>query len=98
MVLVLEIRLENEPVFKGDWKRSARKGGPVWLIELIRKQLLNTYIKTSFGLYPKEREQFLVWRAVNAAAFLMHSLPEDCPFLFEMIQAGFAGTQEGKRL
>ena len=86
------------PFSKSDWKRLARKGDLGWLIELIRKQLLNTYIKTYFGLSPKEREQFLVWRAVNAAAFLMHSLPEERPLLFEMIQAGFAGTQEGKRL
>ena len=70
----------------------------LWLIEMIRKNLLNTYIKTYFKLTSQAREQFLAWRAVNAAAFLLHSLPEERPFLFSMIEAGVAGTQEGSEL
>jgi aminoglycoside phosphotransferase (APT) family kinase protein len=66
----------------------------LWLIELIRKTLLNTYTKTYFRLSSKEHEQFPAWRAVNAAAFLLHSLPEERPLLFSMIDAGFADTQE----
>ncbi|MEW6649370.1 MAG: aminoglycoside phosphotransferase family protein [Chloroflexota bacterium] len=65
----------------------------LWLIEMIRKNLLNTYLKTYFKLTLQGREQFLAWRAVNAAAFLLHSMPEERPLLLEMIEAGVAGTQ-----
>ncbi len=68
----------------------------LWLIEMIRKNLLNTYLKTYFKLTLQGRGQFLAWRAVNAAAFLLHSLPEERPLLLEMIEAGVAGSQEGR--
>jgi uncharacterized protein (TIGR02172 family) len=61
-----------------------------WLIEIIRKALLNTYLNTYFTHSPKGREQYRAWRAVNAAAFLKHSVPGERPTLFEMIQQGIA--------
>jgi uncharacterized protein (TIGR02172 family) len=70
----------------------------LWLIEMIRKNLLNTYQKAYFNISKQARIQFPAWRAVNAAAFLLHSLPEERPLLFSMIEAGVAGTQEGKTL
>jgi hypothetical protein len=68
----------------------------LWLIELIRKNLLNTYIKTYFKLGLSGREQFQAWLSVNAAAFLLHSLPEERPQLFSMIEAGFDSAQKGR--
>jgi hypothetical protein len=43
-----------------------------------------------------EREHFLTWRAVNATAFLLDSLPEEHSFLFGVIMEGIALTQERK--
>jgi aminoglycoside phosphotransferase (APT) family kinase protein len=62
-----------------------------WLIEIIRKTLLSTYINTYFAQLSKgARQQFWAWRGVNAAAFLKHSVPEERPTLFEMIRQGIA--------
>jgi hypothetical protein len=70
----------------------------LWLIEMIRKNLLNTYIKTYFKHTLRGREQFQSWCAVNAAAFLLHSLPEERPLLYSLIDAGLNGTKEGRLL
>jgi hypothetical protein len=67
----------------------------LWLIEMIRRNLLNTYIKTYFKLTSRAREQLFAWRAVNAAAFLLHSLPEERSRLIKMIEAGVNGIHEG---
>jgi uncharacterized protein (TIGR02172 family) len=65
----------------------------LWLIELIRKSLLNTYSKTYFKLSEHARDQLPAWIAVNAAAFLLHSVPEERQFLISMIQEGVAGAR-----
>lgn len=61
-----------------------------WLIDIIRKTLLNTYLRTYFAHAPQGREHYQAWRAVNAAAFLQHSVPAERPTLFAMIQQGIA--------
>lgn len=63
-----------------------------WLIDVIRKVLLNTYRTAYAARAPYEPEHFRAWQAVNAAAFLKHSVPDERPTLFKMIHQGLAAT------
>ena len=69
---------------------KAPEGTPMlWLLELIRKLLLDTYLKTYFQLRPDEEKSFTTWRAIMAANFLVDvSLPEEETTFMEIIQQG----------
>ena len=67
-----------------------------WLLEWVRKLLLDTYLKTYFQLQPGEKKLFAAWRAIMAANFFVDvSLPEEEATLMPMILQGFESQVAG---
>ena len=48
-----------------------------WIINLGRQWFHRTYLRRYFRLWPGDREEFAMWRIVNAAARLSEGIPEE---------------------
>jgi hypothetical protein len=62
-----------------------------WLVEMVRKLLLRTYLETYFEQRPAERKLFAAWRAIMTTNYFVDvSLPEEEKNLMAIIEDSLA--------
>lgn len=70
-------------------------GIPRWLLELIRRLSLASYLRTYFRLRPEAERLFASWQAIMAANFLLVSQPEERPPLIRLVKQGLGKGLDG---